>query len=98
MNIDIYADYKVMCRHYGGYIDQETSTPTDINFKNYYDTSTTIENGGKFIERIVKYLSEDYFNEISCRNNCIMIGFFNPTNGENKTIEMFLEECKNEHE
>ena len=94
MNINIYSKYKVKYNCYGGEIDEENSTPDDITFKKFNYENSVIENGGILVERIVKYIEETDFQEITINDNLITIEFFNPSNGEACTINMIIEKEK----
>ena len=94
MNINIYSKYKVKYNCYGGEIDEENSTPDDITFKKFNYENSVIENGGILSERIVKYIEETDFQEITINDNLITIEFFNPNNGEASTINMIIEKEK----
>lgn len=94
MNISIYSKYKVKYICYGGEIDEENSTPDDISFKIFNYENSVIENGGMLAERIVKYIEETDFQEITINDNLITIEFFNPSNGEACTINMIIEKEK----
>lgn len=91
MNINIYSKYKVKYNCYGGEIDEENSTPDDITFKKFNYENSVIESGGILAERIVKYIEETDFQEITINDNLITIEFFNPSNGEACTINMLIE-------
>lgn len=91
MNINIYSKYKITFNCYGGEIDEENSTPTDITFKRFNYENSVIENGGTLVEKIAKYIKQADFQEIKINNNLITIDFFNPNNGEASTINIIIE-------
>lgn len=92
MKINIYQRYKITISRNGAYIDEENSTLTNINFKEFKNEIVKIMSGVEIIEYIEKQLKNSDISEVEFENNNAKIVYFNPINGEGEELYIKIEE------
>ena len=96
IEIDIYSKYFVIVENEYSFVDDETSTPSDWNFKcniTKYDFKADCK---ELLEYLYKLINDEYFSDLIIKENKIIINIFNPITGEGDHISIILVRLKDE--
>lgn len=92
MNINIYQKYKVKKIINCSFIDNETSTPNDINFKDFNKEIEEEIEGSYLLDYITDLLTDKDIIGFAVKQNKIKIEHFNPFSGEGGDTYIEIEE------
>ena len=96
MEIDIYSKYYVLVEKEFSYVDAETSTPDDWNFKTDKIRTDFYCDCLQLLDYIMNLITDEYFSDIIIKEDKITINTFNPITGEGDCVKIYIQRVMND--
>lgn len=91
MDIDIYSKFNCHVEKCFSYVDAETSTPDDWNFKTEMIQKDFEFDCKQLLDYIKNIIDDEYFSDLRITGNKITINTFNFITGEGDCVCLYIE-------